>query len=817
MKARLLLTSLFTFIVFNVGLAQPDWIFSNSLVSTDKADTINIYFENIFLKSGNNEKLTVTILNYNKFYTNYPNKIWIKSNTDKIKEIQVENGTFERLNDSIFIVETRNSEGDIYLTFIGNKTYKYQAKINPLPDPKYFCLQKFSSVLQRELPWYGSEYTIDDIIQNGKISVAPFFGLDSLFKIIEFQFSVIAAPDNDTKFSSPVFKGDSIPASYAESLKKYFNKPEEQGLLHFNFEEIKVLGPDSVVRELIKKDFALVFKDSTNLLIHKYHISEKIVRSNIRIKVSGNPNPEDLQTVNTIVNEINSLNTDLKAKIVNFFPSIDIYIDSVDSFHGRGALNGHHQFLNANKFYPKLSYNRIFINTIFKEQFDRDLFLWQNIIRSFARFRSKNTDSRYPEYKNSIIIGKAKIPGLTSEDKIVLKAILSNNFDKKSELFLQHQPPDISKILLTILITVILFFVFYELNSYFGFGRHIKNVWLLNSVYSVLTAQLFLLTSFIVPTDFMIQTSNLADNFGRKYFALLDREIYCCGFALIFIWLLTFSDMVFKKYRLRNWLKLMLSPVITLISLYLAYQFIYLFVRAEILRFITIDQNAVIIGLSIVVVRLYLQYENEKISGMLQVKEHELTRQRELKNRAELNTLQAKINPHFLYNALNSIAALAHIDSTRTENMALSLSKLFRYNLNREENMNSTIGQEIEMVELYLQIEKQRFSDRLSFEFDVPKTLYERQVPRFLIQPLVENAIKHGISKITGQGIIKLKIFEQEKSLIIEIHDNGKAFPDGLTTGYGLQNTYDKLRIVYKKPYEIRFVNHPSKYIQIKL
>lgn len=817
MKTRLLLTSLFVFIIFNAGLAQSDWIFSNSLVSTDKADTINIYFENIFLKSGNNEKLTVTILNYNKFYTNYPNKLWIKSNTDKIKEIQVIDGTSERLNDSIFIVETKNSAEDTYLTFIGNKTYKYQAKINPIPDPRYFCLQQYSNVLIREWPWYdGSVYTIDDIIRNGKITVAPFFGLDSLFKIIEFQFSVIVAPDTDIKFSSPIFKGDSIPASYAESLRKYFNKPEEQGLLHFKFENIKVIGPDSVVRELIKKDFALVFKDSTNLLIHKYQIAEKIVRSNIRIKVSGNPSPEDMQTVNTIVNEINSLNADLKARIVNFFPSIEINIDSSDTLFGKGALTGHQNFIHKYSFFPYLTYIRIFTNTNLR-QVERDFFVWEKITRSFARFTWKNTDSRYPDYKNSIIIGKAEIPGLTNEDKIVLKAILSNSFDKKAELFIRHQPPDISKILLIILITVILFFVFYEMNSYFGLGRRIKNVWLLNSVYSVLIAQLFLLTSLIVQTDFMIQTSYLADNLGRRDLVLLDSEIYFCGFALIFIWLLTFSDMVFKKYRLRNWLKLMLSPVITIISLYLAYQFIYLFVRAEILRFITIDQNAVIVGLSIVVVRLYLQYENEKISSMLQLKEHELTRQKELKNRAELNTLQAKINPHFLYNALNSIAALAHIDSTRTENMSLSLSKLFRYNLNREENMMSTIGQEIEMVELYLQIEKQRFSDRLNFEFDAPENFYDRQIPRFLIQPLVENAIKHGISQITGLGLIKLKIFEQDKSLIIEIHDNGPAFPDGLTTGYGLQNTFDKLKLVYKKPYEIRFVNHPSKYIQIKL
>jgi two-component system LytT family sensor kinase len=75
----------------------------------------------------------------------------------------------------------------------------------------------------------------------------------------------------------------------------------------------------------------------------------------------------------------------------------------------------------------------------------------------------------------------------------------------------------------------------------------------------------------------------------------------------------------------------------------------------------------------------------------------------------------------------------------------------------------------------------------------------------------------NGISQITGQGIIKLKIYEQAKNLFIEIYDNGPEFPQGLITGYGLQNTYDKLTLVYKKPYEIRFVNEPEKYIQIKL
>jgi sensor histidine kinase YesM len=783
MKPKLLLFSLFTFIILNISFAQSRGpVPVQSLISDDKFDTIHIYY-----------------LNTSHLIAYYPNKVFIKSKTDKIKEIQISSGTSEKLNDSTFIIKPKGSKDEIYFTLIGHKKYKYHETITPLPDPEFFCLKNLTYVLQREFPRYeGSKYTIDDIIQNGRIIVVPFFGMDSLFKIIEFQLSINTAPNKEIKISSPVFKNDSIPASYSESLRKYFTKPLENFLLDLKFQYIKVIGPDSVIRTINNEDFTYIYKDSTNLLISKYNIFSKFLRSNIRIKVFGNPNAEDLQTVNNIVNEINSLNSDIKAKIVNLFPSIGIYIDTLDTSFGAGALNGTEQFNNTNLFFPNLSYTKIFLNVNFKGQLDRDLFLWQKITRSFANFSGQPSD-----YKNSIIIGKSKTPGLSNEDRIVLKALLSNNFYKKGEMIMRNEPPDLSKILLFVFFTMILFFIFYELISYFNFGSHVKNVLLLNSVYSILVAQLFILISFLIQKDFLKD--------------LFQSEIYFCAFALAVGLLFFVSDRLLKKYISTNWLRLTFNPVLTVISLYLGYQFIYLFVRGEFLRFITIDINAIIIGLSIMVVRFYLQYENEKVTSLLQEKEYELTRQRELKNRAELSTLQAKINPHFLYNALNSIAALAHIDSTRTEEMALSLSKLFRYNLNREENMSSTIRQEIEMVQLYLQIEKQRFADRLSFEVSISENLYERQVPRFLIQPLIENAIKHGVSQITGQGVIKLKIYEESKYLFIEIHDNGPEFQQGLVTGYGLQNTYDKLTLVYKKPYEVRFVNKPEKYIQIKL
>lgn len=294
-------------------------------------------------------------------------------------------------------------------------------------------------------------------------------------------------------------------------------------------------------------------------------------------------------------------------------------------------------------------------------------------------------------------------------------------------------------------------------------------------------------------------------------------ERYYCSFAFVTIWLFYFSDIFTKKVTKTKWLQLLINTLLTAISLLLAYQIIYLFVRGEWLPSASINVNVGTVALVVIVVKFFMQYENAKIASLMQEKDYELTKQKELKTRADLNALQARINPHFLYNALNSIAALSRIDSKRTENMALSLSNLFRYHLNREEEWIIPLGKEIEMIKLYLDIEKQRFSDRLDFRIMVDESLHDISIPRFIIQPLVENAIKQGISKIKAHGIVILKVYKEDKFLVIEIHDNGPDFPKGILTGYGLQNVYDKLTLIHKKPYEVKFVNYPEKFVQIKL
>lgn len=232
-------------------------------------------------------------------------------------------------------------------------------------------------------------------------------------------------------------------------------------------------------------------------------------------------------------------------------------------------------------------------------------------------------------------------------------------------------------------------------------------------------------------------------------------------------------------------------------------------IRAMIVIFLVFT----IIGIIRALISFFVLKEKEiKIEN-----EVKLANLRELKTKAELNALHSKINPHFLYNSLNSIAGLAKTNAEKTEHMALSLSKLFRYSINKEQSDWSTLAEELEMVKVYLDIEKVRFDDRLDYYIDLPKELEMVQIPQFLIQPLAENALKHGISKLVDNGIVKISVREIDTWLEINVADNGPDFPNELNPGFGLQSIYDKLEILFPDKFEMHFLNSPNKHIQIKL
>ncbi|WP_167617276.1 sensor histidine kinase [Maribellus sediminis] len=215
--------------------------------------------------------------------------------------------------------------------------------------------------------------------------------------------------------------------------------------------------------------------------------------------------------------------------------------------------------------------------------------------------------------------------------------------------------------------------------------------------------------------------------------------------------------------------------------------------------------------------RVFYNFVNHRIQSMVNQKDVEIAKMKELKNQAELNALHSRINPHFLYNSLNSIASLAHIDADKTENMATGLSELFRYSINKEDKTFVTVTEELEMVKKYLEIEKTRFGDKLVYGIVADESTRDKQIPKFLIQPLVENAVKHGLSKIKAMGKITVEVKQLDKDLSISIFDNGPDFPAEPVSGYGLQNLHDKLDIIYGNDAGINWENGDNKHVRIIL
>ncbi len=210
----------------------------------------------------------------------------------------------------------------------------------------------------------------------------------------------------------------------------------------------------------------------------------------------------------------------------------------------------------------------------------------------------------------------------------------------------------------------------------------------------------------------------------------------------------------------------------------------------------------------------YLDLERKR---KIDEKELELSRLRELKSKAELDALHSKVNPHFLYNALNSIADLSVTDGKKARQMTIALADLFRYSINYSNNNYSSVKDEVEMADVYLQIEKIRFEDKLNYTLDAENGVDNYLVPRFVLQPLVENAVKHGL-KATGQMTeIRLEVFMMDASLVINVSDTGPSFPDDLNPGYGVKSVFDKMDLLFPGEYEILFANKPRKQVSIHI
>jgi two-component system, LytTR family, sensor histidine kinase AlgZ len=170
-----------------------------------------------------------------------------------------------------------------------------------------------------------------------------------------------------------------------------------------------------------------------------------------------------------------------------------------------------------------------------------------------------------------------------------------------------------------------------------------------------------------------------------------------------------------------------------------------------------------------------------------------------LARESELKALKAQINPHFLFNSLNSISALATVDGLRAREMCIKLSDFLRSTLKLAEKQSITLADELSLARAYLEVEQVRFAARLRFEIDADRDCDHCVVPSLLLQPLVENAVKHGIAGLVEGGTIRLEARCSAGLLQVKIHNEfDPESPAASKHGLGLRNVRERLRALYE-------------------
>lgn len=176
---------------------------------------------------------------------------------------------------------------------------------------------------------------------------------------------------------------------------------------------------------------------------------------------------------------------------------------------------------------------------------------------------------------------------------------------------------------------------------------------------------------------------------------------------------------------------------------------------------------------------------------------------------ARLKTLEAELHPHFLFNTLHAISTLVHSNPDAADKMISRLSDLLRITFSRSGAARVPLQEEIEFLQKYLDIEQTRFQDRLAVVYDVDPDTLDAEVPRLILQPLVENAIKHGVSKRVGPGTIRIAAGRDHETLWLEVRDNGAGLAGGprdkFNGGVGLSNTRARLECLYGEAQSLEF------------
>ncbi|CAJ1825490.1 MULTISPECIES: sensor histidine kinase [Aeromonas] len=220
--------------------------------------------------------------------------------------------------------------------------------------------------------------------------------------------------------------------------------------------------------------------------------------------------------------------------------------------------------------------------------------------------------------------------------------------------------------------------------------------------------------------------------------------------------------------------------------------------------------------------RLFLKINHtlgEGIANLLsqQLLAGRLEQQQRLLVQSELKLIQAQINPHFLFNTLNTISAITRQDPGKARDLLLHLSRFFRKNLKRQSGL-TTLQEEQEHCRSYLEIELARFGDRLTVQNDIPAHLATLQLPSFTLQPLIENAIKHGISTLLDKGCLHLYTEETQETVTIHVEDNAGAWqPRPAGDGLGMTIVDRRLKSAFGERYGVTVSCEPEQWTRVSV
>jgi len=176
---------------------------------------------------------------------------------------------------------------------------------------------------------------------------------------------------------------------------------------------------------------------------------------------------------------------------------------------------------------------------------------------------------------------------------------------------------------------------------------------------------------------------------------------------------------------------------------------------------------------------------------------------------AQLAALQAQVNPHFLFNALNTIAALVRTDPLAAETTTENLARILRRTLDRTHRASCTVDDEVDYLRAWLAVESERYGERLRVDFEVDPAAAELRIPTMTLQPLVENSLKHGIGGKLEGGRVGVRAHRRGERLRLEVEDDGAGFPREPSDGTGLTNLRQRLETIYGAAAELRVERPP--------